>query len=227
MAPPPHSASGSDSPQHLVLRPASGYTTRVIWTLTVTASEAHEAQAVGIGIVLQKSDSDKRKKPGPIFEVIAERHAPSPIVRPDARAIIRALEIAADRGYHRIRVRTGSNGLRRALRDHYRKPTGVEPENPVHRQILELARTFELADFAPIPRGKNTIAHTLAREGRLLLDSPAVSRTAEPWLVRPPRKPPEYERYFGVDTDESLMAFEMQYLGATTEPDDDDDSVPF
>lgn len=200
---------------------------RVIWTLTVSASEVHETRTVGVGIVLQRSDSDKRKKPGPIFEVIAERHDSSPTVGPDARAIIRALEIAAGRGYHRIRIRSASNELRRALRDHYRKPASLAPENPVHREILELARTFEMVDFAWIQRRKNTFARTLAREGRLLLDPCTVSRTGEPWLVRPPRKPPEHDRYFGFDAEQCFLAFEMQYLDANTEPDDDDDSVPF
>lgn len=198
---------------------------RVIWTLTVNASELRETKTVGVGIVLQRSDSDKRKKPGPIFEVIAERHDSSPTVRPDARAIIRALEIAAGRGYHRIRIRSADNGLRKALRDHYRKPTSLAPENPVYREILEFARTFEMVDFAWVQRRKNTFARTLAREGCLLLAPCTVSRTGEPWLVRPPRKPPEHDRYFGVDADQCFLPFEI--LDANTEPDDSDDSAPF
>lgn len=201
------------------------YTLRVIWTLTVGTSETLKPNAVGIGIVLQKSQSDKRKKPGPIFEVIAERHGPSTSMSPDARAIIRALELAASRGYERIRIRSVNNGLRKALRDLYQKPADPGPQDPVLRQILGLARTFQLVDFAWIPGRKNAFARTLAREGRLLVDSSTASRTSEPWLVRPRREPPDTDCYFEVDDEDHFIALGIQDLDDAMELDDDDDDV--
>lgn len=149
------------------------------WTLTVDASVERDLRVVGVGIVIQHSDSSRASKRGPIRETIAERHPLTPGVGHEALAILRALQIAAARGYRRVRVRSDDNRLRTSLKERHRK--GATPRTGIDARILALARSFEQVDFLWVPRRKNNTAHCLAREGRFLADDEVRHRDAEPW----------------------------------------------
>src|SRR6266536_1489328 len=95
----------------------------------------------------------------------------------------RALEIARDRGFTRIRIRSDYNSMRRKLRACFR--SGAAGNNDLEQKILSLARRFEWIDFGYVPRRKNQIAHLLARRGRFLAPGPSAQEAPVP--VPPPR----------------------------------------
>ncbi len=79
----------------------------------------------------------------------------------EAFAILRALEIALERGYCRVRIRSDYNQERRLLRQRHRSQATAP--DPVRARILELARRLTWVDFRYVPRRRNQLAHRLAR----------------------------------------------------------------
>jgi ribonuclease HI len=152
-----------------------------IHTLTVDASFSKHHSLTGIGIVVQERISPKRRR-GPILDQIAESHAGVHPRDAEAVAVLRAIEIAHDRGYTRIKIRSDHNFMRRALRDHHRKQSGLDDPG-IHGRILRLARTFEFVDFGLVRRRKNRIAHLLARRA-CGIGSRAGDRTDDPPIGR-------------------------------------------
>jgi ribonuclease HI len=134
-----------------------------IHTLTVDASYDRERDVIGVGIVIQERVGPKRR--GPILAEIAEAHAGVAPGSGEALAVLRALEIARERGYTRVRLRSDCNWPRRALREQHREGAAVTGD-PLKLEILRMARTFEWIDFGYVPRRKNQAAHGLARQGR-------------------------------------------------------------
>ena len=134
-----------------------------IQTLTVDASHNSVTEVTGIGIIVQQRVG--RKGRGPIIEEVAEGYSNVALGTGELLAICRALEIARQRGFVRIKVRSDYNATRNKLRDDFRfgrSDTGLRGS------VLLLARTFEWVDFGYVPRCKNHIAHGLARHGRNL-----------------------------------------------------------
>lgn len=136
--------------------------TALTHTFTVDASCNLSDGLVGIGIVLQATDKPGRK--GPILESI-EEHYPAAGLSKDMEkfAIYRALQIANERGYRRVKVRSDCNSVRTNLKkDH--KAGLIFDRDELHRKILRLALDFEFVQFGYCPRRKNQIAHKLARQ---------------------------------------------------------------
>ena len=132
-------------------------------TLTVDASYDRSRGVTGIGIVVQERVGIAGR--GPIVEEIAEAHRGIGPGAGEKFAVLRALEIAKERGFTRLKVRSDSNPMRRQLREDHR--AGLEREgDDLHLEVLRLAGAFAWIDFGYVPRRKNQIAHRLARIGR-------------------------------------------------------------
>jgi ribonuclease HI len=146
------------------------------WVQTFTIDASYDAAGVvGVGIVVQSRISNKGR--GPIIARIAEAHLGlSPSVS-EMFAVLRALEIARDHRFQRIRIRSDYNWMRRDLRQRFRAQASGKCE--IQRRILDLARQFEWIDFGYVPRRKNQIAHALSRRGRFML-SERVAQTTIP-----------------------------------------------
>jgi ribonuclease HI len=138
--------------------------TEWVHTFTVGASRNYNHGTTGIGIVLQgrpMQDGKLGGRRGPIIEQLSELHQKVSPGMDGAFAIVRALEIALDRGYSRVRIRSDHNHERRKLRQQHRSQTTAA--DPVRARILDLARRFIWADFRYVPRRKNQLARRLAR----------------------------------------------------------------
>ncbi len=92
---------------------------------------------------------------GPILEQIAEGHANVAQGAAEIFAICRALEIARQRGFARIKLRSDYNALRRSLREQYRSGRN---DVAIRGLVLQLAQTFEWIDFGYVPCRKNQAA---------------------------------------------------------------------
>lgn len=130
-----------------------------VHTLTVDASHVERLGVTGIGIVVQERGSGRRR--GPVVDQISELHPGVSASVCEAFAILRALEIALDRGYSRVKVRSDYNGLRRQLRERHR--SGMPATSFICIEILALAKRFTWVDFGYVARRKNQLAHRLAR----------------------------------------------------------------
>jgi ribonuclease HI len=139
-----------------------------IQTLTVDASHNASTDVTGIAIIVRQRVG--RKGRGPIIEEVAEGFSNVTRGAGELLAIYRALEIAQQRGYVRIKVRSDGNAMRHKLRDDFR---AGRSDTGLRGSVLLLARTFEWFDFGYVPRRKNHIAHSLARHARNL--------TAQAW----------------------------------------------
>jgi ribonuclease HI len=130
-------------------------------TLTVDASVDAKRRVTGIGIVVQKRSEDRGR--GPIVARIAEAHAEIPFGSAEEFAVLRALEVATERGFSRIKIRSDYNQMRRAVRERHRRGTG-RVDDELRSKVLQLAGAFERVDFGWVPRRKNQLAHALARQ---------------------------------------------------------------
>ena len=135
-----------------------------IQTLTVDASYNAGTGVTGIGVVIQQRSG--RTGRGPILEQITEGHANVAQGAGEICAVYRALEIARQRGFARIKLRSDYNALRRSLREQHRSGRN---DVAIRSLVLQLAQTFEWIDFGYVPRRKNQAAHALARQGRNLV----------------------------------------------------------
>ena len=134
-----------------------------IQTLTVDASHNAVTEITGIGIIVQQRVGPKGR--GPIIEEVAEGYSNVARGAGELLAIYRALEIARQRGFVRIKVRSDHNAMRNKLRDNFRSGRS---DTGLRGGILLLACTFEWVDFGYVPRRRNHIAHGLARCARNL-----------------------------------------------------------
>ena len=129
-----------------------------IHTLTVDASVDLRRGLVGVGILIQERAGSTRR--GPILDRLSECHLLVPPMGAEELAALRALQVAHERGYSRLKIRMDTNPVRRLLRAAHRAGT-VLPG--MRGEILGLAASFEFVDFGWVPRRKNQIAHALAR----------------------------------------------------------------
>jgi ribonuclease HI len=131
-------------------------------TLTAIVDASHRAERglTGIGIVLHATDRPRRA--GPIIDQIAEAHTDVSASEIELFAVYRALEIARERGFRRVKVRSDYNYMRRRLKADHRAGR-LGPSGTLHGRTLMLARTFDEVVFAYQPRRRNGMAHRLAR----------------------------------------------------------------
>jgi ribonuclease HI len=133
-------------------------------TLAVDASYEARTRVTGVGIVVQARVRATGR--GPILEQLAEGHAGVAPGTGELFALLRALEVARDRSYTRVKTRSDYNAMRRSLHERHR--AGGVGNNDLQCRVLDLARQFLWIDFGYVPRRKNQIAHSLARKGRFL-----------------------------------------------------------
>ena len=79
--------------------------------------------------------------------------------------MFRALQIASERGFKDLKIRSDCNGMRRRLKLNYDRKR-FPFDGGLERRILELAAEFDRVHFAYVPRRKNQRAHNLARRSR-------------------------------------------------------------
>lgn len=143
-----------------------------VQTLTVDASYDHSRGVTGIGIVVQERTA--RTGRGRVVEQIAEAHRGIQPGSGEKFAVCRALEIAIERGYTRVKIRCDYNWMRRRLRAQRAGRHSCEGDD-LGRKVLELSTSLLWVDFSYVPRRKNQRAHQLAREGRCREPAPASS----------------------------------------------------
>lgn len=136
--------------------------TRPMWhTFRVDASFEKQHGLTGIGLVLRATHKPGRD--GAVIASFGEAYADLPVQAAEPLAILRALEIAAERGHRFLRIRSDCNRMRTALKDDYQAGVGHDRRS-LQGQILRLAQQFDHVKFAWIPRRKNQEAHHLARK---------------------------------------------------------------
>ena len=127
----------------------------------VDASYDIQRQITGIGIVVHQTNKPKRN--GVVIEQILEAYSGVPASTAEKFAVLRALEIALERGYQIIKVRSDYNTMRRKLKKSYKALTIHSETDDLHSIILRLAKTFREVKFAYQPRRRNQNAHILAK----------------------------------------------------------------
>lgn len=140
-------------------------TLRPVWyTFRVDASFDKQRGITGIGLILRATNKPGRD--GAVVARFSEAYTELPVQAGEQFAVLRALEIASERGYRLLRVRSDYNQMRTALKDDYE--AGIVPdEQNLRMMILRLAQKFDRIKFAWIPRRKNQEAHFLARKAVL------------------------------------------------------------
>jgi ribonuclease HI len=146
-------------------------TLRPVWhTFRVDASFDKQRGITGIGLILQASNQAGRD--GAVVTRFSESYIGLPIQAGEPFAVLRALEIAFERGYRLLRVRSDYNQMRIVLKHDYQ--TGVvQDEDNLRGMILRLAQGFDQIKFTWIPRRRNQEAHFLARKA-VLQSTPVV-----------------------------------------------------
>ena len=130
------------------------------YTIFVDASFNSDEDLTGIGIVIHHATIAGRN--GEIVDRIAEGHSDIVHNQGEAFGILRALELARDRGYRIIRIRCDYNSLRRSLKKDHQEGK-VSRDSAYYSDILEIARSFDEVKFGFTPRRKNQNAHRLSR----------------------------------------------------------------
>ena len=146
---------------------------RLVWhTFRVDASFDKQRGITGIGLILRATS--KAGRDGEVVARFSEAYIGLPIQAGEQFAVLRALEIASDRGYRFLRVRSDYNKMRIVLKDDYRAGV-VRGEHNLRAMILRLAQKFDQIKFAWIPRSRNQEAHSLARKA-VLQSAPVVRK---------------------------------------------------
>jgi ribonuclease HI len=140
-------------------------TLRPVWhTFRVDASFDKQRGITGIGLILRATNKPGRD--GAVLARFSEAYIGLPVQAGEQFAVLRALEIASERGYRLLRVRSDYNQMRIALKDDYE--AGVVPDqHDLRVMISRVAQKFDQIKFAWIPRGRNQEAHSLARKAVL------------------------------------------------------------
>ncbi len=142
------------------------------YTLKVDASFDQEYGIAGIGIVMQHSIHPRR--PGRVIDKIAEWSDDVLSGLAEKYAILRALELAKQRRYRCIIIRSDYNAMRKQLKQDIAAGTGHD-RDVIHTHILKLIHHFDEVHIRYQPRRKNQEAHKLARKavqtGRVVYES--------------------------------------------------------
>ena len=149
---------------------------RPVWrTFRVDASFDKQKGITGIGLILQATN--KAGRDGTVVARFSESYIGLPIQAGEQFAVLRALEIAFERGYRLLRVRSDYNQMRIALKHDYQAGV-VHEEHNLRGMILRLAGKFDQIKFAWISRRRNQEAHFLARKA-VLQSAPLVREDVE------------------------------------------------
>ncbi|UCF79161.1 MAG: reverse transcriptase-like protein [Candidatus Eiseniibacteriota bacterium] len=193
----PDPETGSATPTELGSNgsePAEDSPAHVRHTFMVDASYDLPRRVTGIGVVIRRSDKPKRD--GLVIDRISEAYSGIPAGSIEQFAVLRALEIARERGYRVIRIRTDCNPMKRHLRKDYELNIGHEGGD-IHAMVLRLARHFQELTFRYARRRKNAMAHNLAREAlRCVTPVPRCDVTGATTAVRSERK--EHRKLAGI-----------------------------
>jgi hypothetical protein len=130
-----------------------------IHTFTVDASYDDASQVTGIGVVIQERVGSSGR--GPILARLSEGHVGVAPGKGEMFAVLRALEIAMDRGFTRIKIRSDYNAMRRDLRNRHRARDSAEDD--LQHKVLHLASRFVWIDFVTCRDEKITL-HTYLLE---------------------------------------------------------------
>lgn len=131
--------------------------------LIVDASCDYGRRVVDVGIVVREARRPGRR--GPVVDQLCEAYRGVPPGLAEMFAVLRALEISAERGFRIVKVRSDYNYMRRQLKDAHKRGEGRD-RHDLQGHILRLASQFDEVKFAYQPRRKNQNAHRLARQGR-------------------------------------------------------------
>jgi len=142
-------------------KPMAAGATTVRHTLMVDASCDDRRGIVGIGLVVHRATRPGRN--GVVVDQFGEAYRGVPRSLAEMFAVLRALEISADRGFRIVKVRSDCNPMRRQLKDAHQLGAGQKGHG-LQGHILRLATRFADVKFAYQPRRKNQRAHTLARK---------------------------------------------------------------
>ncbi len=134
---------------------------RLKYTFRVDASYDLKRRVAGIGIVIH--ETDQPRKNGPVIDEISELYSDVPAGGIEKFAVFRALEIAYERNYEIVHIRSDYNSMRRKLKKDHKANTGHEKDD-LHALILRYAKKFKGVKFLYCPRRKNQLAHRLARK---------------------------------------------------------------
>jgi ribonuclease HI len=134
---------------------------RLKYTFNVDASYDLKRRVTGIGIVIR--ETDQPRKNGPVIDEISELYSNVPASATEKFAVFRALEIASERNYEILRIRSDYNCMRTKLKEDHKAGTGDERED-LHGLILRYAQKFTEVKFLYCRRRKNLMAHRLARK---------------------------------------------------------------
>ena len=133
-------------------------------TFIVSSSYDTDTQITGIGIALHQADKPKRN--GILIDQIKEAYLGVPTSIGEMFAVYRALEIAKERKYETVRVRSAYNAMRTKLKESYEKHYGFQKED-LHGEIMRMSEYFKLVQFSFKERRKNQMARQLAKEARV------------------------------------------------------------
>jgi ribonuclease HI len=133
----------------------------LIYTFKVDASYDLKRKVTGIGIVIH--ETDKPRKNGIVIDEISELYSDIQANVTEKFAIFRALEIALERNYEIVRIRSDYNYMRKQLKKDHKMNTENE-RNDLHGLIIRYAKKFKEVKFLYQPRRKNHAAHRLARK---------------------------------------------------------------
>lgn len=135
------------------------FSTRSWWMLLATMDS-----------VSSESDSSSRKPTNPGGGVRSSTSSRKLTVacrlaRGELFAVFRALEIASERGFRRVKIRSDYNYMRKTLKKLYRRQD-TQNGTDLQGRVLRLTIAFDEVRFAYTPRRKNHIAHQLANWAR-------------------------------------------------------------
>ncbi len=133
------------------------------YTFIVNASYDTDTKVTGIGVALHRADKPKRN--GILIDKIKEGYKGIPNNIIEMFAVYRALEIAKEREYEIVRIRSDYNSMRTKLKECYEHHIGFQGDD-FHGEIMRISENFKLVQFSYKPRRKNQIARQLAREAR-------------------------------------------------------------
>ena len=153
-------------PHKLRLMPALALKRTIMFrhTFIVDASHNRETGAVGIGIAIHETDKLLKARNGFLIEQLSEAYLGIHSGHGEMLALYRSLEIAKERRYKIIRLRSDYNAMRKALKKSYEEETDLDRVG-LYGEVMRITKYFDSVQFGYKPRRKNQMAHGLSRVG--------------------------------------------------------------
>ena len=134
------------------------------YTFIVDASHNRETSAVGIGIAIHETDKLLKGRNGFLIDQLSEAYQGIHSGHGEMLALFRSLEIARNRGYKIIRLRSDYKAMRKALKQSYDEQTDLDRVG-LYGEVMRITKYFDSVQFGYKPRRKNQMAHGLSRVG--------------------------------------------------------------